>query len=105
MECIWHLCSKEAIIENKFCSKNCKFKYYVSENRRNTKLKAIEYKGGKCEICGYKKCPAALQFHHKYGKDFGIAKNGYTRAWEKVRIELDKCMLLCANCHAEIHWS
>ena len=48
---------------------------------------------------------AALQFHHPNNdKEFGIAAEGFTRSWEKVKAELDKCILLCANCHAEAHW-
>lgn len=66
-------------------------------------MKSLEYKGFKCEICGYDKCIAALEFHHPYEKDFGISSKGYTRAWEKVKLELDKCILVCSNCHREIH--
>lgn len=70
---------------------------------RKTKLKAIEYKGGKCLICGYNKSVRALQFHHinPKEKDFGIS--GTTKSFEKLKPELDKCVLLCANCHAEVH--
>ena len=66
---------------------------------------AIEYKGGKCLICGYNRCNEALEFHHidSHKKDFGISKDGYTRSWEKVKLELDKCICVCANCHREIH--
>lgn len=75
--------------------------------RRRDKVKedAIEYKGGKCCICGYSKCIGALEFHHldPEQKDFGIAAKGYTRSWEKVKEELDKCIIVCANCHREIH--
>lgn len=64
---------------------------------------AIEYKGGKCQVCGYKKFQGALDLHHINGvKEFGIADKGYTRSWEKVRAELDKCILVCVNCHREI---
>jgi len=65
---------------------------------------ALEYKGGKCQICGYKKYPGALELHHinKAEKSFGIGDKGYTRSWEKVKAELDKCVLLCANCHREV---
>lgn len=43
---------------------------------------AIDYKGGKCSVCGYNKCRAALEFHHTNPneKDFGISAKGYTRA-------------------------
>ena len=76
----------------------------VAKRRRKVKTLAIEYKGGKCQICGYSKFQGALDLHHINGKDkkFGIADKGYTRSWEKVREELDKCVLVCANCHREI---
>ena len=66
---------------------------------------AIEYKGGVCERCGYNRCIEALEFHHtdSKGKDFSISEKGYTRSWTMVKKELDKCILLCANCHREIH--
>jgi len=75
----------------------------VAKRRRKIKLMAIEYKGGKCQVCGYNKYPGALDLHHINGnKSFGIGEKGYTRSWEKVREELDKCILVCANCHREI---
>jgi hypothetical protein len=87
-----------------YCSINCKSADAVTRWRRNLKLKAIEYKGGKCNVCGYKKCPAALEFHHpEDDKEFGLAQKGTCRAWEKVKKELDKCDLVCKNCHTEIH--
>jgi hypothetical protein len=66
---------------------------------------SIEHKGSKCIACGYNKCIKALEFHHLDSKikDFGISEKGYTRSWEKVKKELDKCILLCANCHREVH--
>jgi predicted HNH restriction endonuclease len=72
----------------------------VAKRRRKVRLMAIEYGGGKCQICGYKKCNRALSFHHK---DFGLSTAGLTRSWEKTKAELDKCILVCANCHMEIH--
>lgn len=76
----------------------------VAQKRRDTKLKAVEYKGGKCEICGYDRCVWALDFHHINPEDkyFAIGSRGYARSWESVRKELDKCILVCANCHREI---
>lgn len=75
--------------------------------RRREKLKelAVEYKGGKCERCGYCKCLKALEFHHvdPNEKEFGIGAKGHTKSFEKIKIEIDKCILVCANCHREIH--
>lgn len=77
---------------------------YSSEKHAELKARAIEYKGGKCMICGYCKYSGALVFHHidPSQKDFGIAQNR-SRRWERVVIELDKCVLLCGNCHQEVH--
>jgi len=102
-KCAWHTCNKEAV--HRFCSQQCKSKFYVDRRRKELKQKAIDYLGGKCKICGYYKCIRALDFHHKdpTTKDFGISKSGYTRSWEKVKAELDKCILLCCRCHKEVH--
>lgn len=64
----------------------------------------IAYKGGKCERCGYDKSSRALEFHHlnPSEKDFGISKV-LTRSIQSLKEEADKCVLLCSNCHAEIH--
>ena len=68
------------------------------------KKKCIEYKGGKCQACGYLKYLDALTFHHKEPskKEFTIG-GSQNRAWAKLKVELDKCILLCSNCHAEAH--
>ncbi len=77
----------------------------VKRRRIKLRLMAREYKGGKCERCGYDKCARALSFHHldPAKKEFGIAAKGFTRSWESIRREIDKCILLCANCHMEVH--
>lgn len=77
--------------------------------KRALKHKLIEYKGGKCERCGYNKCEGALQFHHidPTLKEFTLSHinlNDTNFAFEKVINEIDKCELLCANCHAEQHY-
>jgi hypothetical protein len=72
---------------------------------RSKKVRAVEYLGGKCSICGYNKCMAALDFHHKNGDDkyMSIGKL-LIRSWDTIQKELDKCVLLCANCHREIRY-
>ncbi len=77
----------------------------VAKRRKKVREMAIEYKGGKCIFCNYKKCIQALEFHHvgDEEKDFSISDKGYTRSWERVKKEIDKCVLVCANCHRELH--
>lgn len=83
--------------------KDCSVKY-VTERRKQAKKEFIKYKGGCCQLCGYNKCDGALEFHHKdpSKKDFQINR-GASLIFEKVKDELDKCALLCANCHREVH--
>lgn len=71
--------------------------------RRATKVKFVEYLGGKCVRCGYNKCMDALEFHHidPSTKKFSIS-GSHTRRWSIAKAELDKCEILCANCHREI---
>lgn len=73
--------------------------------QRIFKEKCIKYKGGKCEICGYDKYIGAFDFHHinPEEKEFGIASAKQRKFDQKVKDELDKCQLLCANCHREEH--
>jgi len=75
--------------------------------KRRIKLRALarEHMGNRCEICGYNTCSRALSFHHldPKKKEFGISDKGLTRSWEKVKNEIEKCILLCANCHMEVH--
>lgn len=77
---------------------------YVLNFRQKIKEKAIKYKGGKCMICGYDKSNWSLDFHHRdpNEKDFGIASSNILK-WDLLKIELDKCDLLCKNCHGELH--
>jgi len=77
----------------------------VAKRRKKIREMAVEYKGGKCMLCGYNKCIQALEFHHigNTEKDFGISDKGYTRSWERVKKEIDRCILVCANCHRELH--
>jgi 5-methylcytosine-specific restriction endonuclease McrA len=75
----------------------------VTAWRQKRKLKAIEYKGGKCILCGFSKYNSALEFHHldPSQKDFALVSK--TISWERMKEELDKCVLLCSNCHHAVH--
>lgn len=77
----------------------------VTKRRNKVKKMAVEHLGGKCICCGYNKSVSALDFHHKdpKEKDFGISARGHSRSWQRVKNEIDKCVLLCANCHREVH--
>lgn len=72
--------------------------------RIKTKKKLVDYKGGKCEKCGYNKCIEALEFHHNdpNEKDFAISRKSYS--YDRLKNEVDKCILVCSNCHREIHY-
>lgn len=77
----------------------------ATQSRRNKKIALIEYKGGKCEQCGYDKpIPSVYHFHHidPAKKDFAIAST--TKSIQTLKAEVDKCKLLCANCHFEVHF-
>ncbi len=104
-KCMWHICMNSAREKSSFCSLKCKNKHCVTQRRQELKQLAFEYKGSKCNICAYDKCIWALEFHHldQTQKDFNISKNGHTRSWERIQKELDKCIMVCANCHREIH--
>ena len=72
--------------------------------RRSMKLQAIKLLGGKCCKCGYDKCVDALEFHHENqdDKEFKLG-SGNTMSWKDYKTEAMKCILVCSNCHKEIH--
>ena len=72
--------------------------------RRSMKLQAIKLLGGKCSICGYDRCIDALEFHHSNPemKEFKLG-SGNTISWREYKAEALKCILVCSNCHKEIH--
>jgi hypothetical protein len=111
------VCGKE--LKNRqylFCSKKCKNKTYNAscqhydrqrEKGKIRRMTLVQYKGGKCEICGYSKCLAALTFHHRKPKikSFEIdLRSCANRSIEKLIDEVHKCSLLCFNCHMELHY-
>lgn len=91
---------KQKLTDNELKENRCKA---VTDWRIRTKEKAVEYKGGKCSVCGYDKCINALCFHHinPHEKDFTIS--GRNLSWNRIQSELDKCVMLCSNCHIELH--
>lgn len=76
----------------------------VSAWRRRAKQRLVEEAGGKCQVCGYDRYLGALQFHHldPSKKSFSLSRRGCTRAFAELQAEAAKCVLLCANCHAEV---
>lgn len=76
----------------------------VAARRRKVKEILVREAGGRCVVCGYDRFMGALQFHHldPAAKSFGIARNGHTRGIAEARVEAAKCVLVCANCHAEL---
>ena len=75
---------------------------YGKRYRKKRKLEMIEYKGGCCQLCGYDKYNSAMDFHHieLRDKDINIINGS---SFETAKAELDKCILLCANCHRGLH--
>ena len=88
-------------------SKRSYFREYLNNHRHSRKILAINYKGGKCQRCGYDRCIAALEFHHRNPEDKkrGVDSRALSNCkWETAKKELDKCDLLCANCHREVEY-
>lgn len=75
----------------------------VIRRRRKVKHLLVEEAGGRCRLCGYERCVAALEFHHldPHAKEFGVSQRG-AHGIERLRAEIRKCILLCSNCHAEV---
>ena len=88
--------------KKRWSCKSCANKYR-NERFVLTKHKMVEYKGGKCICCGFDKHYSALDFHHLDPsiKEFNLTRNSI--GWDKLQPELDKCVLLCSNCHRMIH--
>lgn len=104
-ECPRHGLTEFALsTDGRYHCKKCRSEA-VQNARRKIKEKLVAYKGGKCEKCGYDKCIGALEFHHldPNEKKFQIS-NPNVKSFEKLKTEVDKCILLCSNCHRELHF-
>lgn len=74
--------------------------------RKRTKKRIILAMGGSCQICGYNKCESSLSLHHIIPNEKEIsfgAIRANPRSWVRIVSELKKCILLCNNCHSEVH--
>jgi predicted transcriptional regulator len=81
----------------------CRKERVVARRRKVKEILVLEA-GGACALCGYTRYAGALHFHHldPTEKQFGLGMRGVARALERCRAEAAKCVLLCANCHAEV---
>ena len=86
----------------KSCCKKC-HTLHVHQKKRDIKRRAIDYLGGKCQRCGYKGIPSVYDFHHKNPEEKDFSWGETRKTWDNLKSELDKCVLLCANCHREVH--
>ena len=75
----------------------------VVDWRKRTKIRLVDYKGGKCVKCGYNKSVKALEFHHLNPDEKDFTISGKSWSFERLKNEVDKCILVCSNCHIEIH--
>ena len=106
-ECKTELAGRQRL----YCSKQCKTRAVTREwqtvNGVKRRKELVEYKGGKCQKCGYCKNIAALTFHHSNPdiKEFGLdMRRMCNSSLEALKKEADKCELLCHNCHMEEHY-
>jgi hypothetical protein len=105
-ECANDRAKKHRLKRRKDVNYIAEFNNKVLENGRENKRKAIEYLGGKCADCGGIFPPCVYDFHH-----LDIAEKEYnpsallngSRNFEKAKAELNKCILLCSNCHRTRH--
>lgn len=80
-------------------------KQRAAQLRQEKKARAVRYMGGRCAACGRRGPQQLFEFHHldPREKDFGISQSGAAHRWERIVAELAKCVMLCPNCHREVH--
>ena len=95
---------QQKIDTRKYADRADYLKKAVAERRRTLKNRAVELMGGSCMLCSYDKHVGVLEFHHVHAetKSFGVSSGGFSRSWQSINEELQKCVLVCANCHREI---
>jgi len=89
--------------DERFKERNRAMQYYYRHRRLQ---EIINLKGGACKVCGYDKCTRALNFHHRDpgNKCFELnTRDILSHSKSEIYEEVEKCDLLCANCHAELH--
>ena len=92
------------IYDKNYYEKNKKRIYNLKKQRwRNRKKELVKLLGGKCKFCGYERCLWALDFHHTGEKEREVSKIKMEGSKDKALKEAKKCILLCANCHRELH--
>jgi len=101
--CGEHGLTPHALRDGYFRCLRC-LKEAVVDRRRRFKQILVREAGGECVLCGYDECVAALHFHHvdPASKRFALSGQGMTRGLQALQEEARKCVLLCANCHAEV---
>lgn len=106
--------AKKSIEESRQRNRNKQKNYYdrvvkrdgvdpTHQRRVKRKSLLVSLCGGSCQICGYKKCIANLAFHHIRDKKFNLQTRQLTRPFDDIIKEVVKCVLVCHNCHGEIH--
>jgi len=82
------------------------YRKYQKQKREIRKQELVNLRGGKCSKCGYNSCIACLDFHHRNPdeKEFEISNSGLLLKWGRLVKEVEKCDVLCKNCHNEYHF-
>jgi len=96
--------NRREVLSRPGANRTARFRRWQEKARRERKAELVRHLGGRCSRCGYDRCIAALEFHHRDPrmKQFSVSAENMLRRWETVLAEAEKCELLCANCHREL---